>query len=131
MNVVGVGGSQSPNLVNAANTIRYTFMTVTCFGGPWLINAIGFRWALAIGSLGYPTCAAGLYGNNPYGSTWFVYFGTVACGISTGLFWSVEGAFATSNPEQHKWGLYIATWFSFRNFGNATIETPASTPFRS
>ncbi|KAL1634121.1 hypothetical protein SLS56_002424 [Neofusicoccum ribis] len=118
MNGLGVGGSQSPDLVNAANALLYTFMTVTCFAGPWLTNAIGFRWTLALGTRGYPLYAAGLYVNNRFGSTWFVYVGAVACGISAGFFWSVEGAIATGYPEQHKRGRYIATWFTFRNFGN-------------
>lgn len=91
MNGLGVGGSQSPNLVNAANALLYAFMTVTCFAGPWMTNLIGFRWTLAIGSLGYPLYAAGLYTNNRFGVTWFVYVGAVACGISAGFFWSVEG----------------------------------------
>lgn len=42
----------------------------------------------------------------------------MACGISAGFFWSVEGAISTGYPEQHKRGRYIATWFTFRNFGN-------------
>lgn len=118
MNGLGVGCSQSPDLVNAANALLYAFMTVTCFAGPWLTNVIGFRWTLAVGSLGYPLYAAGLYVNNRFGETWFVYVGAVACGISAGFFWSVEGAIATGYPEQHKRGRYIATWFTFRNFGN-------------
>ncbi|TVY84101.1 UNC93-like protein [Lachnellula suecica] len=118
MNGLGVGGSQSPDLVNAANALLYAFMTVTCFAGPWLTNIIGFRWTLAIGSLGYPLYAAGLYVNNRFGSTWFVYVGATACGISAGFFWSVEGAIATSYPEENKRGRYIATWLTFRNFGN-------------
>lgn len=93
-------------------------MTVTCFAGPWLTNVIGFRWTLAIGSLGYPLYAAGLYCNNRYGTIWFVYLGAAACGVSAGFFWSVEGAIATGYPEQHKRGRYIATWFTFRSFGN-------------
>lgn len=118
MNGLGVGGSQSPNLVNAANALLYAFMTVTCFTGPWLTNLIGFKYTLAVGSLGYPLYAAGLYVNNRFGDTWFVYVGAVACGISAGFFWSVEGAIATGYPESHKRGRYIATWFTFRNFGN-------------
>ena len=118
MNGLGVGGSQSPDLVNAANALLYAFMTVTCFLGPWLTNAIGFKYTLAIGSLGYPLYAAGLYVNNRFGDEWFVYVGAVACGISAGFFWSVEGAIATGYPESHKRGRYIATWFTFRNFGN-------------
>ncbi|KAK7751762.1 hypothetical protein SLS62_006247 [Diatrype stigma] len=118
MNGLGVGGSQSPQLVNTANALLYAFMTVTCFAGPWLTNLIGFRWTLAIGALGYPLYAAGLYVNNRFGVTWLVYVGATTCGISAGLFWSVEGAIATGYPEQHKRGRYIATWFTFRNFGN-------------
>jgi hypothetical protein len=118
MNGLGVGGSQSPNLVNAANALLYAFMTVTCFAGLWLTNLIGFRWTLAVGSLGYPLYAAGLYINNRFGVVWFVYVGAVACGISAGFFWSVEGAIVTGYPENHKRGRYLATWFTFRNFGN-------------
>ncbi|CAO2652946.1 Nn.00g023570.m01.CDS01 [Neocucurbitaria sp. VM-36] len=118
MNGLGVGGSQSPDLVNAANALLYAFMTVTCFLGPWLTNVIGFKYTLAIGSLGYPLYAAGLYVNNRFGDKWFVYLGAVLCGISAGFFWSVEGAIATGYPESHKRGRYIATWFTFRNFGN-------------
>ena len=57
MNGLGVGGSQSPDLVNAANALLYAFMTVTCFLGPWVTNLIGFKYTLAIGSLGYPLYA--------------------------------------------------------------------------
>lgn len=118
MNGLGVGGSASPDLINAANAILYGFMTITCFAGPWLTNLIGFKYTLAIGSLGYPLYASGLYTNNRFGNTWFVYFGAVMCGITAGFFWSVEGAIATGYPEHHKRGRYIATWFTFRNFGN-------------
>jgi MFS family permease len=118
MNGLGVGGSQSPNLVNAANALLYAFMTVTCFMGPWLTNIIGFRYTLSLGSIGYPLYAAGLYLNNRTGATWLVYLGSVTCGISAGFFWSVEGAIATGYPEDRKRGRYIATWFTFRNFGN-------------
>ncbi|KAJ4363198.1 hypothetical protein N0V83_010318 [Neocucurbitaria cava] len=55
---------------------------------------------------------------NRYGVEWFVYLGAVLCGISAGFFWSVEGAITTGYPENHKRGRYIATWFTFRNFGN-------------
>ncbi|KAJ5194329.1 Major facilitator superfamily domain general substrate transporter [Penicillium cf. griseofulvum] len=118
MNGLGVGGSQSPDLVNTANALLYALMTVTCFAGPFLTNSIGFRWTLTLGSLGYPLYAAGLYLNNRTGATWLVYLGCVTCGISAGFFWSVEGAVATGYPEHHKRGRYIATWFTFRNFGN-------------
>ncbi|KAF2233276.1 DUF895 domain membrane protein [Viridothelium virens] len=117
MNGLGVGGTEDPNLINAANALLYAFMTVTCFSGPWVTNLIGFRWTLAIGSLGYPLYAAGLHVNNHSEAIWFVYFGAVACGISAGFFWSVEGAIATGYPEAHKRGCYLATWLTFRDLG--------------
>lgn len=118
MNGLGVGGTQSPNLVNAANALLYSFMTVFCFLGPWFTNLLGFKITLAIGGLGYPLYAAGLYLNNRTGATWLIYLGALTCGITAGLFWSVEGAIATGYPEAHKRGRYVATWFTFRNFGN-------------
>ncbi|KAJ9489460.1 hypothetical protein VN97_g3824 [Penicillium thymicola] len=107
MNGLGVGGSLSPDLVNTANALLYALMTLTCFAGPLITNAIGFRWTLTLGSLGYSLYAAGLYLNNRTGATWLVYLGCVTCGISAGFFWSVEGAVATGYPEQHKRGRYI------------------------
>ncbi|PYH45975.1 uncharacterized protein BP01DRAFT_391331 [Aspergillus saccharolyticus JOP 1030-1] len=118
MNGLGVGGSQSPNLVNAGNAIFYAFMTVTCFAGPWLTNIIGFRWTLTLGSIGHPLYATGLYLNNRTSTTWLAYFGSMVCGISADFFWSVEGAIATGYPERHKRGRYLATWFTFRNLGD-------------
>lgn len=118
MNGLGVGGSASPDLVNAANALLYALMTVTCFLGPFLTNLIGFRLTLALGSLGYPLYAAGLYVNNRFRGTWLVYFGAATCGISAGFFWSVEGAIATGYPEAHKRGRYLAVWFSCRNLGS-------------
>ena len=85
MNGLGVGGSQSPDLVNAANAILYGIMTITCFAGPWMTNLIGFRWTLAMGTLGYPLYAAGLYCNNRFGNVWFVYVGAAACGVKCRL----------------------------------------------
>ncbi|BEI88960.1 uncharacterized protein CcaverHIS019_0203220 [Cutaneotrichosporon cavernicola] len=118
LNSMGVAGSADPDLINGANAILYGCMTVTCFLGPWITNLIGFKLTLAFGSIGYPLYAAGLYVNNRFGSQWFVYFGAVACGISAGFFWSIEGAVACGYPEEHKRGRYIATWFTFRNVGN-------------
>ena len=40
MNGLGVGGSETPELVNAANALLYAFMTVTCFSGPWLTTSL-------------------------------------------------------------------------------------------
>ncbi|KAL4983840.1 hypothetical protein BDW68DRAFT_190987 [Aspergillus falconensis] len=90
-----------PNLVKAANVLLYAFMAVACFLAPFLTNLVGFRCTLSLGSIGCPLYAVGLYHNNRVGATWPIYLGSVTCGISAG-------------------GRYIATWFTFRNFGSIT-----------
>lgn len=40
--------------------------------------------------------SASLYTNNRYGTVWFVYLGSAACGIGVGVFWVVEGAIMLS-----------------------------------
>ncbi|TXT16093.1 hypothetical protein VHUM_00596 [Vanrija humicola] len=104
--------------MNSVTAIAYALMTLTCFLGPWITNIIGFRYTLALGTVGYPLFAAALYANNRYGNVWFVYLGGVLCGTSAGFFWSVEGAISTGYPEAHKRGRYLATWFTFRNAGS-------------
>lgn len=118
LNGLGVGGSQSPDLVNAVNAILYAFMTIFCFLGPWFTNVLGFKYTLALGGTGYALYGAALYCLGKFGTTWFAYFSSLCCGVGAGLFWSVEGAIATGYPESHKRGRYIATWFTFRNGGN-------------
>lgn len=91
---------------------------VLCFLGPFFTNVLGFKYTLALGAVGFPLYAAALYTNNRYGTVWFVYVGSIICGITAGIFWSVEGAIATGYPEPHKRGRYVATWLTFRNCGN-------------
>lgn len=42
--------------------------------------------------------AAGLYLNKVHGTIWLVLFGATTCGISAGIFWSVEGAIILGYP---------------------------------
>lgn len=75
MNSLGAGGSQSPSLVNAANSCTFVLMVVTSFFNSTLVNYIGVKYALAIGTLGYAPYAASLYLNVKQGTEWFVVFG--------------------------------------------------------
>lgn len=59
-----------------------------------ITSVTGYRWALCLGALGYAPYAGGLVLNLNTGATWLVYLGSITCGLSAGLFWSVEGAIA-------------------------------------
>ncbi|KAL8278101.1 hypothetical protein RQP46_009561 [Phenoliferia psychrophenolica] len=118
MNATGAGGAQSPYLVNAANSIVFGLMVVTCFFASSIVNRLGYRWSLVLGTVGYAPYAAGLYLNKLHGTTWLVLFGAVTCGLSAGLFWGVEGAVILGYPEPEKRGKYLAYWLGWRNAGS-------------
>ncbi|KAJ4987136.1 duf895 domain membrane protein [Stagonosporopsis vannaccii] len=117
MQSVGAGGQQTPYLVMAGNAVLFTLMTFTCLSGSVLINHVGLRYTMAIGTTGYALYSAALYQNNRYGTQWFIYLGSAACGITAGFFWAAEGAIMLSYPPPESRGRYLAYWLAYRNSG--------------
>lgn len=113
MNSLGAGGSQSPSLVNAANSSTFCLMVVTCFFTSTLVNYTSIKFVLIVGTMGYSVYAASLYTNVKYGNEWFVVLGACLCG-SAGFFWSSEGAIVLSYPERNKQGVYLSYWLMYR-----------------
>lgn len=114
---VGAGGQQTPFLVMAGNAVLFSLMTITCLSSSLIVNRIGLRWTLVLGTTGYALYSAALYQNNRYGTVWFIYVGSAACGITAGMFWAAEGAVMLSYPEPEKRGRYLAYWLAYRNSG--------------
>ncbi|KDN52779.1 hypothetical protein K437DRAFT_148006 [Tilletiaria anomala UBC 951] len=117
LSLLGAGGSQSTSLVNAANSLTFCLMVVTCLLQPALVRLIGIRYALAFGGAGYSVYAAGLYLNSAYKVTWLIVFGAACCGISAGVFWSTEGAVILAYPERKNQGRYLSYWLAYRVLG--------------
>ncbi|KAM5354137.1 hypothetical protein ACJ41O_000787 [Fusarium nematophilum] len=118
MNSVGAGGQQTPYLVMAGNALLFSFMTITCLTGSLVANRFGLKYTLIFGTLGFVIYSAALYTNNRYGTKWFIYVGSTACGITAGLFWAAEGAIMIAYPEAEKRGKYLAYWLCYRNSGS-------------
>ncbi|TFK90943.1 MFS general substrate transporter [Polyporus arcularius HHB13444] len=114
MNSLGAGGQASPHLVNAANSLTFCLMVLSCFFSSALVNLIGIKPVLIIGTMGYAPYAAGLYTNNRFGTEWFVLVGAALCGLSAGLFWMSEAAIALAYPEPQNQGKFLGLWLSFR-----------------
>ncbi|GAA6042160.1 hypothetical protein JCM8097_004991 [Rhodosporidiobolus ruineniae] len=114
---LGAGGALEPWLVNSANSIVFGLMGLGCICSAPLVNKLGVRTTLILGSLGWNVYTAALYQNNRYGTTWFVVFGAVICGACAGLYWAVEGAVILSYPEPEKRGRYLSVWLFFKNSG--------------
>ncbi|KPI38256.1 UNC93-like protein 2 [Cyphellophora attinorum] len=117
MQSVGAGGQQTPFLVMAGNAVLFSLMTITCLTSSVLINRIGLRWTMCLGTTGYALYSAALYQNNRYGTQWFIYVGSAACGITAGWFWAAEGSIMLSYPRAASRGRYLAYWLAYRNSG--------------
>ncbi|KAJ0122331.1 hypothetical protein J7T55_002844 [Diaporthe amygdali] len=118
MQSVGAGGQQTPYLVMAGNAILFATMTFACLTGSIVANRFGLKAALIFGTTGYVLYSAALYANNRYGTVWFIYLGSAACGLSAGIFWSAEGSIMLSYPEPEKRGRYLSYWLAYRNSGS-------------
>ncbi|KAF2017507.1 MFS general substrate transporter [Aaosphaeria arxii CBS 175.79] len=117
MSSVGAGGQQTPYLVMAGNAVLFSLMTFTCLTGSVLANQIGLKYLMILGTTGYVLYSAALYQNNRYGTVWFIYVGSAACGITAGWFWAAEGAIMLSYPPPESRGKYLAYWLAYRNSG--------------
>ena len=82
MNSLGAGGAQKPYLVNGGNALTFCLMVVTCSLSSVVVRAIGIKWTLILGTMGFAPYAGGLYTNNRFGTEWFVLFGAALCGLS-------------------------------------------------
>ncbi|KAJ5112550.1 hypothetical protein N7532_000595 [Penicillium argentinense] len=114
MNSLGGGGEEEPYLVNAANSLTFGLMVVSCFLSSVVVRFIGIKWTLIVGTMGYAPYAAGLYLNNRFGQEWLIILGAALCGISAGIFWMAEAAIALAYPEPYNQGRFLGFWLSFR-----------------
>ncbi|KAL9938388.1 hypothetical protein V8E36_003011 [Tilletia maclaganii] len=117
MAALGAGGSQKPELVNAANSLTFCLMIVTSVLTSTIIRWTSVRFALTFGTSGYAVYAAGLYLNKRLGVEWLVYLGATTCGISAGTFWSVEGAIGIGYPSRESVGRWVSYWLAWRVLG--------------
>ncbi|KAL1688139.1 major facilitator superfamily domain-containing protein [Schizophyllum commune] len=111
------GGAQSPYLVNTANALIFSLMVLSATLSSSLVNVVGIRITLILGTLGFAPYAAGLYTNNRYGTEWFVLFGAALCGLAAGTFWMAEAAIALSYPEPERQGKFLGLWLTFKIAG--------------
>ncbi|BGO95905.1 hypothetical protein NBRC10512_005501 [Rhodotorula toruloides] len=114
---LGAGGALEPYLVSLSNSLVFVLMGFGCVFAPVIVNKLGVKNTLIIGTLGWSVYTAALYQNNRYGTEWFVIFGAVICGLSAGTYWASEGAIVLAYPEPHKRGKYLALWLFFKNSG--------------
>ncbi|KAI5475227.1 hypothetical protein MNV49_001707 [Pseudohyphozyma bogoriensis] len=116
----GAGGTLSTTLVNGVDAFSVVLTATFAFFGPWVVNLVGFRWALVIATYGYCLYSAGLYYHQVSNKDWLLWFGTLLCGTSGGIFWAVEPAIVLGYSEPKTRGTHLAIWISLTNLGGLT-----------
>ncbi|CAG7971986.1 unnamed protein product [Penicillium salamii] len=114
---LGGGGLASPRVSNITNAITYALIAIVCcLGGP-LVNKIGIKWALVIGSMSFPIQGSAYYCNSKYGNEWYLILSGAISGIGTACWYVAEaGAIMTLAPSGAR-GKYLALWIVSRNLG--------------
>ncbi|KAL4864066.1 hypothetical protein BDV12DRAFT_205960 [Aspergillus spectabilis] len=114
---VGAGGQQEPYVVNGASALTFGLMVFGCSICSGLINKLGVKTILILGTLGYAPYSAALYCNSRYGTQWFIFLGAATCGISASALFASEGAIAVGYPLVKERGLASGVWLGLRQFG--------------
>ncbi|KAJ3453165.1 hypothetical protein MRS44_018820 [Fusarium solani] len=114
---LGGGGLATPQVSNTATALRYAMLACTCFMGGPIVNKLGVKWALVIGSMSFPVQGSAYYCNSKFGNQWYLILSGVIGGIGTGCWYVAEaGAIMTLAPSGAR-GKYLALWIVSRNLG--------------
>ncbi|QKX56317.1 uncharacterized protein TRUGW13939_03418 [Talaromyces rugulosus] len=87
----GGGKASSAHVATITYTSIYAVFAVTGFFGGSIMNTLGPRWTMTIGSLGYPLYIASLWYYDVTGHEWFPLMAGVFGGAGAGLLWTVSG----------------------------------------
>ncbi|CEI39968.1 unnamed protein product [Fusarium venenatum] len=114
---LGGGGLATPQVSNISTALRYAALAFTCFMGGPIVNKLGVKWALVIGSMSFPIQGSAYYCNSKFGNQWYLILSGAIGGIGTGCWYVAEaGAIMTLAPSGAR-GKYLALWIVSRNLG--------------
>ncbi|KAJ5945147.1 hypothetical protein N7516_005315 [Penicillium verrucosum] len=114
---LGGGGLASPQVSNISKAIMYSMLAIVCFFGGPLVNKIGIKWALVIGSMSFPIEGSAYYCNSKFGNQWYLILSGAISGVGTACWYVAEaGAVMTLAPSGAR-GKYLALWIVSRNLG--------------
>ncbi|KAL4953256.1 major facilitator superfamily domain-containing protein [Aspergillus filifer] len=114
---LGGGGLATPQVSNITNAINYAMLAVVCFLGGPIVNKIGVKWALVLGSMSFPIQGSAYYCNSKFGNQWYLILSGAISGAGTACWYVAEaGAIMTLAPSGAR-GKYLALWIVSRNLG--------------
>lgn len=117
----GLGGAgqldNNTDASNAANSALYATFAVVGFFAGTVTNALGIRFALSFGGLGYCVYVSSyLYYNHTHNIGYVVFAGCLL-GCCAGILWSAQGAIMMSYPPERHKGRFISWFWIIFNLG--------------
>lgn len=112
------GGIDDPDLVSTSNMIIYLTFALSSILAPAIINAVGARWALTFGTMGYWMYVGSLYmySTGRVGG-WVVDLAALTIGWCAGPLWTAQNALCLSYPTPETKGRYFAVFWIIFNLG--------------
>jgi MFS family permease len=120
LNGLGGGGLSKPEDVyasDATNSALYATFAVVGFFAGTVTNALGIRFALSFGGLGYCAYIGSLFCFKHTRNLGYIVFAGILLGCCAGILWSAQGAIMMSYPPEKLKGRYISWFWIIFNLG--------------
>ncbi|KAI9464319.1 MFS general substrate transporter [Boletus coccyginus] len=121
--LTGLGGGGQVNTKDQANANAALYAAFAFFGffSGTIINFLGPRLTLALGTLGYPLYIASfLVVNIHSGAGVFVITAGAILGVCAALLWTAQGCLMMAYPTEAQKGAFIAIFWAIFNLGCVT-----------
>ena len=127
LNGLGGAGQLSENAAasTASNSALYAAFAVIGFFAGSVTNALGIRFALSFGGLGYCVYVGSYLCYNHTRNLGYVVFSGLLLGACAGVLWSAQGAIMMSYPVEKLKGRFISLFWIIFNLG-AVIRSVVS-----
>ncbi|KAI8455356.1 major facilitator superfamily domain-containing protein [Phakopsora pachyrhizi] len=122
---LGGGGQIDATTADNANVALYSTFATTAFLSGSLVNKLGPRLSLSIGSAGYTLFIGSYLSYNINSDGDFVIAAGALLGVCAGLLWTAQGALMLAYATESTKGKYIALFWIIFNLGAVLGEAIA------
>ncbi|KAA1114583.1 hypothetical protein PGT21_014339 [Puccinia graminis f. sp. tritici] len=122
---LGGGGQINPTAADNANVALYSTFATTAFLSGSIVNKLGPRLSLSIGSVGYTLFIGSYLSYNINQNSGFVIAAGALLGVCAGLLWTAQGSLMLAYATEATKGRYIASFWIIFNLGAVLGEAVA------
>ncbi|EGG13250.1 major facilitator superfamily transporter [Melampsora larici-populina 98AG31] len=122
---LGGGGQIDATTADNANVALYSTFATTAFLSGTIVNKLGPRLSLSIGSLGYTLFIGSYLSYNINQNSGFVIAAGAILGVCAGLLWTAQGSLMLAYSTEATKGRYIAMFWIIFSLGAVLGEAVA------